>query len=168
MVYDFLYNGKIHKVDIENRNKELTVKVKDEEFRIDKQHISPQVLSLIIDNHSYKIHHARNGNDLYINIKGEIFTFQIPGDDEDILEEKGKVKGEQELLIKSSMPGSILKIEVKEDDRIEEGQCLIIVEAMKMETSLYSTISGKVKKIYTEPGKQIDSGEVLIELEKIK
>lgn len=166
MIHDFIHNEEICQVDIENRNGTLTALVGEKKYKIEVEKIAPHVLLLIIDNQSYKVTYAKDGHDLYVYIKGEIFKFQIPGDDEDILEIKEGLQGDQDLLIKSSMPGSVLKIEVKEGDTVEEGQCLIIVEAMKMETGLNSTITGKVKKICTEPGKQVNSGEVLIELEK--
>lgn len=166
MIYDFLYNEEICQVAIENIKGTSTAAVGDKKFNIKVESIAPHVLSLIINDHPHKVTYARNNNDLYIHIKGEIIKFQIPGDDEDLLEVTGGESGDQDLLIKSSMPGSVLKIEVKEGDTVTEGQCLIIVEAMKMETGLYSTITGTVKKIFTELGKQVNSGEVLIELEK--
>jgi len=166
LIYDFIHNGKMCQIDIESRNGKTTAAVDGRKYEIEIEKIAPHLLLLIINNQSYKVTYAKDGHDLFVYIKGEIFKFQIPGDDEDILEIKDAIKGNQDLLIKSSMPGSVLKIEVKEGDTVEEGQCLIIVEAMKMETGLNSTIAGKVKKICTEPGKQINSGEVLIELEK--
>ncbi len=166
MIYDFIHNGKMCQIDIESRNGKKTAAVDGRKYEIEVEKIAPHLLLLIIDNRTYKVTYARDGNDLYVHIKGEIFKFQIPADDEDILDIKEAKRGDQDLLIKSSMPGCVLKIEVKEGDVVEEGQCLIIVEAMKMETGFNSTIAGKVKKICTEPGKQINSGEVLIELEK--
>ncbi|MFO7888791.1 MAG: biotin/lipoyl-containing protein [bacterium] len=166
MIYDFIHNDEICQVDIENRNSTLTAKIEDTLYELELEPTAPQVLSLIIDNNSYKVTYASNGNELYVHIRGEVFKFQIPDEDEDISELAEGEAGDQDLFIKSTMPGSILKIEVKEGDKVEEGQCLVIVEAMKMETGLHSTISGKVKKICTESGKQINSGEVLIELEK--
>lgn len=161
-----MHNGKLHHVGIENKNCTAAA-VDHEKFKIEVEHIAPQVLSLIIENRSYKVTCTRDGNVLFIHIEGETFKFQIPGDEEDISENKNTKENEQGLLIKSSMPGTVLKIDVKKGDMVEEGQCLIVVEAMKMETSLHATISGKIKNVYVEQGKQINGGDVLIELEEI-
>ncbi len=71
------------------------------------------------------------------------------------------------MTITAPMPGCVIKVDVKEGDVVEEGKCLAIIEAMKMETGLYAAISGKVKKVRVVKGKQVNAGETLIELEEI-
>jgi len=69
------------------------------------------------------------------------------------------------LEIGSSIPGNVVKILVEEGEEIEEGQSLIIVEAMKMETNITSPVSGDVESINVIEGQQVKSGELLLKLE---
>jgi len=64
------------------------------------------------------------------------------------------------------MPGSVVKILVELGQQVQENQPLIIIEAMKMETTLYSQIAGKIKEINCKEKEQVDSDKVLIIIEK--
>lgn len=67
--------------------------------------------------------------------------------------------------IAAPMPGAILKIMVKAGDDITPGQTVIIMEAMKMENEVRSTMAGKVKEIEVKEGGSVLEGDILIRLE---
>jgi biotin carboxyl carrier protein len=67
--------------------------------------------------------------------------------------------------IVSPMSGVILKVLVSEGQKVEYGQKLVILEAMKMENDIVSDKPGTVKKIYVKEGDNVDTGQVLVELE---
>jgi len=54
---------------------------------------------------------------------------------------------------------------VKEGDKVEKGQTVAIVEAMKMENEIHAPISGIVKGIYAQPGENITPDEVIVRIE---
>ena len=62
------------------------------------------------------------------------------------------------------MPGKVIKINVSEKEDIRKNQTLAIVEAMKMENEIKSTIEGYVKKIFVSAGDLVDSENPIIEL----
>ena len=64
----------------------------------------------------------------------------------------------------AGIPGSILKVLVKEGDEVKEGQSLVIIEAMKMETNITAAVNGVVESIYAKEGQQVKSGELLIRM----
>lgn len=68
------------------------------------------------------------------------------------------------LEIGASIPGNILKVYVKENDEIKEGQSLILVEAMKMETNIIAKEDGIVEEVLIKEGQQVKAGELLIKL----
>jgi urea carboxylase len=51
-------------------------------------------------------------------------------------------------------------------DSVEIDQPLLIVEAMKMEFSVYADKAAKVKSIHCSPGKQVNAGDLLVVLEE--
>jgi biotin carboxyl carrier protein len=63
------------------------------------------------------------------------------------------------------MPGLVVRVQVQPGDRVETGQGLVVMEAMKMENELRSTAAGTVKAVHAEPGKAVEKGTVLVELE---
>ena len=62
----------------------------------------------------------------------------------------------------ASMPGMVINVAVKEGERVRAGQKLLVLEAMKMETTLNSPLDGKVGKIITQPGTQVAAGNLLL------
>ena len=67
--------------------------------------------------------------------------------------------------MKTQMPGRIVRILVGVGDAVEEGDPLIVVEAMKMENELKATSAGTVSKICVAEGEQVQARTTLIELE---
>lgn len=66
--------------------------------------------------------------------------------------------------IGSSIPGAVSKILVKEGEAVEENQVVIVVEAMKMETSVVARKAGVVDKIHIKEGATVRAGELLMTL----
>jgi len=54
---------------------------------------------------------------------------------------------------------------VGEGDKVEKGQGLVIVEAMKMENEVRSPIAGEVKEVKVKPGDALEAGASLIVVE---
>ena len=67
--------------------------------------------------------------------------------------------------IGANIPGLLVKILVKEGDKVEENQPIAILEAMKMETKVLSTISATVKQIFAKEGQQVEAAELIATLE---
>jgi biotin carboxyl carrier protein len=65
----------------------------------------------------------------------------------------------------SYIPGQILEIFIKPGQKIEIGEELLILEAMKMRNRIVSDISGKIKSIYVEQNQNIPKNYLMIELE---
>ena len=66
--------------------------------------------------------------------------------------------------MQSIIPGTILNVFVKEGDIVKEGEPLLILEAMKMQNSILSTVSGQVVKINVAKDENVAKGAVLIEI----
>lgn len=64
------------------------------------------------------------------------------------------------------IPGTIRQISVHVGDKINKGDSLLILEAMKMKNDLKSPITGKIKDIYVKPGDIVMKNQVILEFEK--
>ena len=70
------------------------------------------------------------------------------------------------LEVGASIPGCITKILVNKGDKIKEGDSLVVIEAMKMETNIVSTTNGIVDSIFVKEGDQVKAGELIIKLKE--
>ncbi|MBI2520841.1 MAG: ATP-grasp domain-containing protein [Bdellovibrio sp.] len=65
----------------------------------------------------------------------------------------------------SSMPGKIVKVFVRQGDKVKAGDELVIIESMKMENSVAAHKTGVVKDVFVASGQMVEKNEQLIQLE---
>jgi len=69
-------------------------------------------------------------------------------------------------IIEAPLPGTIISIMVKENDRVDEDDIILILESMKMENEIYAPFKGIVNKIFINIGQQVNKGEQLMLISK--
>ena len=62
------------------------------------------------------------------------------------------------------IPGAIIKIFVKENQKVKKGEPLLILQAMKMNNIILSPVNGIVKKIHVKQGESVPKTQMLVEL----
>ena len=68
----------------------------------------------------------------------------------------------EEVTIKAPMPGLILRLEAKVGQKVTKNQCVLVMEAMKMENEIFAPCDGTVTKICVSQGQQMQSDDDLI------
>ena len=68
-------------------------------------------------------------------------------------------------VMTAPMPGKILRVLVKEGDRVPYGGVLMVLEAMKMENEIRATVGGVVKSLPVSAGATVSAGETLAVIE---
>ena len=71
-------------------------------------------------------------------------------------------KATEEGDVTTPMPGTVVKIKIRIGDKVEAGDTVLIVEAMKMENEVHTPVSGVVEKIYVAEGDSVNPDEVLV------
>ena len=64
--------------------------------------------------------------------------------------------------VKSPMPGNILDVKVKVGDKVTNGTCLVVLEAMKMENEIPAPKDGTVTSVLVTKGATVAAGDVLV------
>jgi biotin carboxyl carrier protein len=68
--------------------------------------------------------------------------------------------------ITAPMPGKVIELLVEEASNVQEGEAILILEAMKMQNEIITQVTGKIKKINVKAGDSVTKDEVLMEIEK--
>jgi len=66
----------------------------------------------------------------------------------------------------SPSPGIVTHVFVQLQQKIERGEKLLAMEAMKMQSTLYSPIAGRITQILASPGQRVDAKDLLLVIEK--
>ncbi len=124
---------------------------------------------LIYKNHKYQVDILeKNQNRYTIMVNGVWYHFSI---ETPISYKRRKflsktIASSKMEKISAPMPGKILDILVEENADIKQGEAVIILEAMKMQNEILSSISGKVKKIHIKQNDLVMKDDILIEIER--
>ena len=104
------------------------------------------------------------------------FSFEVDGFRREItLEDKNTVQASYRSSVKyadeadpsqvgSPIPGTVIKVNVKEGDSVSKGDTLAVIEAMKMETEVLSPSDGTVSEVHIQPTQMVQAKELIIEL----
>ncbi|MDR2830959.1 MAG: sodium-extruding oxaloacetate decarboxylase subunit alpha [Methanobrevibacter sp.] len=98
-----------------------------------------------------------------VEVDGDIFDVKImPTGYLNIEESQRSPKGDVEGGVSSTMQGMILKLKVDIGYKVEKGDILAVIEAMKMENDIESEIEGTVRSIFVDEGDSINAGDILM------
>jgi biotin carboxyl carrier protein len=67
-----------------------------------------------------------------------------------------------DLELCAPMPGKVLSVLVKPGQKVEEGDSILILEAMKMENAIKSSITAVVEEVLANAGSAVEKGELLV------
>ena len=101
-------------------------------------------------------HSAKVGDTWWIHIGGHTFCIDHI--------EPGAAEEDEGSGLTAPMPGKVLQVLVEVGQRVEAGQPLMILEAMKMEHRIVASQEGSVSEIYFSEGDQVQQGVPLLEL----
>jgi len=149
--------------------------INENELNFGNQKISYELIELNYNNFLLKL-----GNKLYEltaeKINGDLFKVNVGGYDFEIIVRTALQERAYKLLegasrhqthqtnVKAPMPGLILKIKRNPGDKVEQGESVVILEAMKMENDLKAPASGIIEKILVTEGSPVEKGAWLFSI----
>lgn len=136
----------------------------------DIRQINDQLWHIIYQNRTYKVFvHKLNPQtkEVELSINGKKRTVRVWSRMEKLLADLGMEYHLHHKIseLKAPMPGLIHDIKVAEGDEIDEGDPLLILEAMKMENVIKAAGEGKVAKIHVKEGSSVEKNTLLMTFE---
>jgi biotin carboxyl carrier protein len=127
--------------------------------------ISDNLLHLEIDGAGTNAYLADGPDGKLVNVEGITYLVQ---DAEALARSGSRRRGSKDLPqeVTPPMPSVVVRIMVAGGDRVEKGQGVVVVSAMKMETTLLAPFSGKVLKVNVSENDKVMPGQILVDIEK--
>lgn len=142
-----MVNGEeVHFSIVENTQQRLLLRVGTKLFKCDNIVVTDENVSF-----------SFNGDHIDVKIKDE---------EQLLLESLGFTTAKSDLkgIILAPMPGKILNIPVSEGDDVEQGEAILILEAMKMENELKASMAGVIHSIQVKTGESVEKNQILLEI----
>ena len=154
-------------VDASHSDSEHTVKaiIEGKEYHVHYQSVVDRCFHLVMNGKSTEVFVATGNQGKHIFVNGRTFFVQ---DADQLFARRARRRGPKETPgeVTPPMPSVVLRIMVKEGERVKRGQGLVVVSAMKMQTTLVAPSDGRVKRIHTSIDAKVSSGDILVEIEE--
>ena len=166
MKYFVTVNGHDHEVNLIERLGELLVEVDGESMDLVYEEVDSlgQVLA-IVGGASFGVSIEGDSTKAGITIAGHFYDVEIEDERERAAHAAARASGAGGGLVKSVMPGIVISLLAVEGDAVEEGQPLLVLEAMKMQNEIAAPTAGVVKRIFVNEGEAVSAGAKLVEIE---
>ena len=130
-----------------------------EVFRVMPLRSEPGLLSLEIDEVRHEFHVELHAGAVHVVHRGALFEFREP------LARADRPQAPADGALLAPMPGTVLRVDAYQGQRVEDGQALLILEAMKMELTLSAPFDGRVAQVKVREGDQVSARQLLVEVE---
>ncbi len=157
-------SGIAYAVEYTQSGDEYEVSVNGTSLRVRVLATRNSVLILTIDGKPLRAHLVHDGPRMLVAIAGQVYEFTRQ--EKQAQARRGEA-GRLDPQVRSPMPGKILEVLVAEGSKVETGQALVLLEAMKMENTLAAEGAATVNKVHVAPGDLVDLGQLLVELDFI-
>jgi len=129
---------------------------------VDAVEIAPNTLSILLDGQSFEINVTPSPDGkLKLQTGSREFIAEVIDPRAWSGRRHGSVEAEGPQQIVAPMPGKVVRLLAREGDRVEAGQGLLVVEAMKMQNEIRSPKSGTVERVLAKEGQPVNAGDVL-------
>ncbi|GGC52811.1 acetyl-CoA carboxylase biotin carboxyl carrier protein subunit [Chelatococcus reniformis] len=115
---------------------------------------------LVVDGASHPVVLAAVGDTVHVFIDGAAHAVRL----HDPIQAGGAPEAGGHALIRAPMPGTVLEIAVDPGAVVQPGDRLIVIESMKLETTIRATASGSVDEVRVRAGQSFDRDAVLVTL----
>ncbi|MGD9993880.1 MAG: biotin/lipoyl-containing protein [Salinivirgaceae bacterium] len=146
----------------------VTIKVDDKVYQLDMIQVEQGVYSVLYNGLSYNVELIATESPKKYAINTFYHSYQAEIIDAETRYQRARNAGnefEAESTLISPMPGKVVKIPVKTGDKVQKGDTVIIIAAMKMESEYKAMKDGVVTEIYVKEEQTIDGNQALIKIE---
>lgn len=166
MVFSLLVNGVRKSLAIEPLpdGGGHRARIDGREFRLGWTPLGDDEWLLDVDGRPVRACLAARGEETWIAIDGRTYRIEEAGASDSRPRRRGG-PDDRSRQMTPPMPAAVIRVLVAEGDPVGRGQSLIVLSAMKMETTLTAPYRGTVKKIHVVVGAQVMPGDTLLEIE---
>jgi len=155
-------DGRKRNVEIIREAGHLRYRLDGQRFEADALKVAEGVFSILVGGQAYEVRVDPLPAGLRVNVGGQEFAASVADPRQWRSRRGAELAAEGRQQIAAPMPGKVVRLLVKPGEKVEAGQGLLVVEAMKMQNEIKSPKTGAVERILVAEGQAVNAGENLI------
>jgi biotin carboxyl carrier protein len=164
MLFFIRYKDKENRVRVESRNNQTYVKFNDDpEEAVDLAYYGHNC-SFLDQDRNFFANIVGDKSDYTVSRAEGNLSFEVESEYRRIVSLLRGQEFENENNVYAKMPGKIVKLLATAGQKLEKGQPVLVMEAMKMENEVRSARAATVSKVCVKEGQAVETGELLMEL----
>lgn len=160
---EFRYRGagdeESHVVRVIERPDGFEVCIGERRYHVTAREVDETTLDFWVDGQFQRARHAAQGDSRWVALRGAVHGVTAQRH-----RRRRRATGSGEDTLAATMPGQIVAVLVAPGDKVERGQALVLMEAMKMELRVAAPYDGTVSRVLVAPGEAVERGQTLVEL----
>jgi biotin carboxyl carrier protein len=161
MIYDVSIEDTKYRLELNRTPTGWTCSLNGRPVQLDAALIRPGVLSLLIESRVYDVRREKVGSEIHLWVGNQRYAVELRDlrSLRNLKDGAGRQQGSSKLT--APMPGKVVRLLVNEKDKVEAGQGVVVVEAMKMQNEIKSPKKGIVQRLTAAEGSSVNAGDVL-------
>lgn len=152
-----------HKITITKDEGIYHVNVDGKDHEVDVRKLEGDFYTMLMDGKSYEVSVERNGDKYLVRHQAAVQTLEF-SDPSQAGRQAGRGMAGP-APVEAAMPGKVVRVLVAVGDKVEEGQGVLVLEAMKMENEIAAPKSGVIKTLDVQEGAAVEAGARLCLIE---
>jgi biotin carboxyl carrier protein len=162
MKLEVVINNARRVIEVERDAGRWRISLDGEPAEADAMEIAPGVFSIVLGGKSHEVRVTPTPTGaLTLQTGHREFTAEVSDPRAWRGRRHGALEAEGRQQIVAPMPGKIIRVLVQAGEKVEAGQGLLVVEAMKMQNEIRSPKSGTVERLLVKEGQPVNAGEAL-------
>jgi len=162
MKFEVVLNSARRIVELEREAELWRISLDGESIDADAVEVAPNIFSILLNGNSHEVRITPTSSGaLTLQTGHQELTAQVSDPRAWRGRRHGALEAEGRQQILAPMPGKIVRVLVQEGEKVEAGQGLLVVEAMKMQNEIRSPKNGTVERLLAKEGQPVNAGEVL-------
>ncbi len=124
-----------------------------------------EIRKVTVDGEEFEVLIERDGGSWSVQVGGRTFSVEMgeePNRGKATRKPRNSRKGNVSGVVSSPIPGKIVSINLSEGDEVNEGDVIMVLEAMKMQNEIQAPIGGVVTELNCSPGETIEANSPLV------
>ena len=123
------------------------------------------IRKVIVNGEEFEVELDQDGDTWTAVVAGETFEISVPDAGPAPKQRRSSGgKSKKSGKVSANIPGKVVTVEVSLGDDVDEGKVIMILEAMKMQTTLYASADGTVDDILVQVGDSVESKDLIARL----